>query len=339
MLHSAVCLFTSIRPPAPQEVAYLRDCLHSWRAAGFDAVAVNGPTETEALRDLDLPIEFAVTSNGKPRIGSILSAIRARGCRFAGIINSDCRIVRYPGFADNLKAGLERSVMLAWRLDIGDNAQPAAMRFGFDAYFFDIDVAPRDDAGFCIGEPWWDLWFPLACELSGAQVETLAVPVLTHKAHPVNWQQRSWFFGGQRLWATLQTGRTRDRIATSLQARIPPEWWQQDTLSPAQIGELALLIPAWLRECRPQTTSILGLEAAEVENIIRLGGRAMLAESHAADLAQELTNLAQELAMLRNSTSWRLTAPLRTAVTAIRHFTGTFKARRKLLHIPSKLRL
>ncbi len=96
MPRAPICLFTSIRPPADTKAAsYLRDCLRSWRAAGFDAVAVNGPAETEALRDLELPIEFAVTStDGKPGIGAILSAIRARRCRFAGIINSDCRSAR-----------------------------------------------------------------------------------------------------------------------------------------------------------------------------------------------------------------------------------------------------
>src|SRR5258708_15814417 len=108
MPHADICLFTSIRPPAGAEAtSYLRDCLNSWRTAGFDAVAVNGPGETEALRCLDLPVEFAVTAaDGKPRIGAILSAIRARGCRFAGIINSDCRIIGYPNVAAALQAGL-----------------------------------------------------------------------------------------------------------------------------------------------------------------------------------------------------------------------------------------
>src|SRR5580704_7994161 len=101
MPNTPICLFTSIRPPADAESdLYLRDCLHSWRAAGFDTVAVNGPAETEALRGLELPIEFAVTAtDGKPRIGTILSAIRAHGCRFAGIINSDCRVIGYPNVA------------------------------------------------------------------------------------------------------------------------------------------------------------------------------------------------------------------------------------------------
>src|SRR5258708_39271333 len=113
-------IFTSIRPPADAEsITYLRECLNSWRAAGFEAVAVNGPMESEALRKLDLPIEFSVmAADGKPRIGAFLSAIRERSCRFAGIINSDCRIAGYPGLAVNLQNQLDGRAFLAGRLDV-----------------------------------------------------------------------------------------------------------------------------------------------------------------------------------------------------------------------------
>src|SRR5260370_20608016 len=105
-------LFTSIKPPMnASELAYLHDCLNSWCAAGFDPVAVNGPKETETLRELGLEIEFAsLRTDGKPRIGAIFSAIRESGARFAGIINSDCKIVRYPDLAANLKAALDRTI-------------------------------------------------------------------------------------------------------------------------------------------------------------------------------------------------------------------------------------
>jgi hypothetical protein len=309
-----MALFTSIRPPSSQQVSYLRQCLDSWRAAGFDAVAVNGPAEINVLRDLDLPVEYAaVASDGKPRIGTVLSAIHARGCRFAGIINSDCCIVGYPRLADNLQVGLERSVMLAWRLDVSDDAAPAAAQLGFDAFFFDADRLSHDDAGFSIGEPWWDLWFPLTCALNHARIETLAVPMLTHKVHVQNWSEDKWFAGGQRLWTILRTTSVREKIDKSLSARIPANWWKQDTLSPAQLRKLSHIIPGWLHECCPQTTSILGPEGAEVESIIRLGGRAMLAGSAAA----------HELARMQNSPFWRLTAPLRNAVMAARYFTST----------------
>jgi hypothetical protein len=289
--------------------------------AGFDAVAVNGPGETEALRCLDLPVEFAVAAaDGKPRIGTILSAIRARGCRFGGIINSDCRIIGYPNAAARLQAGLERTAVLAWRIDVGPDLRPTTMRGGFDAYFFDAEVMPRDDCGFSIGDPWWDYWFPLACEMSGARVETLAVPLLTHKAHPANWNEQSFICSGYRFWTAFQSWHLRGAVPKSLLAQIPIGWRLDGTPSVDQLGHLCSIIPAWLHDSRPQTIAIMGPQAAEVEAVLRFCWRAMrlaeLADIHKAELAE-----------IRNSTCWRMTAPLRAAVVAARRFASTLKPR------------
>src|SRR5258708_28223678 len=43
-------------------------------------------------------------------------------------------------------AGLDRSCILAWRVDIGEGIKPAATSHGFDAYFFDVRFLPDDDA-------------------------------------------------------------------------------------------------------------------------------------------------------------------------------------------------
>jgi len=119
-------LFTSIKPPTGDiELVYLRECLNSWRAAGFDAISVNGPAEMEQLRGLGLPVVFHTTAaDGKPRIGAILGAIRESGARFAGIINSDCKIVNYPGLVANIEAQMDRTVVLAWRIDLGLDLNP-----------------------------------------------------------------------------------------------------------------------------------------------------------------------------------------------------------------------
>jgi hypothetical protein len=123
-------LFTSIKPPTSvDEFSYISDCLDSWRIAGFTAVTVNGPKETEALQRLDLGIEIAcLPRDGKPRIGAIFSAIRKSGAKFSGIINSDCKIARYPNLATNLRAGLEGTVVLAWRIDLDADLKPTRRR-------------------------------------------------------------------------------------------------------------------------------------------------------------------------------------------------------------------
>jgi hypothetical protein len=75
------------------------------------------------------------------------------GPRFASIINSDCKIVNYPGLVANLKAHMDRTVVLAWRVDLGLDLNPTTQRGGFDAFLFDSEVIPRDDCGFSIADP------------------------------------------------------------------------------------------------------------------------------------------------------------------------------------------
>jgi len=192
-------LFTSIRPPSSDsECSYLRDCLNSWRVAGFDPVSASGPSEIEALRALDLPVVFAhLTEDGRPRIGALLEVIRDSGARFAGIINSDCKIIGIPSVAENLNASLSRRLALAWRIDVGDAGPVPSV--GFDAFFFDTRTLLDDDLGFKIGDPWWDYWFPLACERMGAEVEVLP-PILTHRVHPLNWNKQQFEDKGRLVW-------------------------------------------------------------------------------------------------------------------------------------------
>jgi hypothetical protein len=319
-------LFTSIRPPASDdEASYLRDCLNSWRAAGFTPVAVNGPSEIERLHNLDLPVEFApMAIDGKPRIGDILSAIRNAGVRFAGIINSDCKIAGYPGLAAKLEAGLDRMCVLVWRVDVGDGIKPSAASHGFDAYFFDTRFVPEEDCGFSIGDPWWDYWFPLACEMQGAWLQTLAVPLLTHRVHPLNWQRRKWEAGAERLWTALRGWRHAATAPRSLYGSIPAAWWGRTHLTAVQVSSLSLIVPAWFYEHRPQTMAILPPEMAELETMFAFGGRALL---DAADLT-----VAQNA--LR-----RIIGPLRMVVTIFRRVRARWMQLRRLRELRWSLRL
>ena len=108
----------------------------------------------------------------------------------------------------------------------------------------------------------------------------------------------------------------------SLLAQIPIGWQLDGTPSVDQVGHLCSIIPAWLHDSRPQTTAIMGPQAAEVEALLRFCWRAMrlaeLADIHKAELAE-----------IRNSTCWRMTAPLRAAVVVARRFASTLKPRPK----------
>jgi hypothetical protein len=308
-------LFTSIKPPAStDELAYLCECIDSWRAAGFDAVSVNGPAETERLRGLDLPVEFAaMATDGKPRIGAILDAIRQSCARFAGICNSDCKIVGYPNLLANLNARLHGAVVLAWRIDLGPDGKPTTQRGGFDAFLFDIEVIPRDDAGFSIAEPWWDHWFPLACEMSGARLETLGMPLLTHRDHPERWTELAFVRAADRFWAMLQSWHDSGDMPASLLGRLPAIDREL-----ADLATLCAATPSWLFAHRPQTMALIGPDAADVENMLLLGGQAILSLAREQSREAEIAAYKNQLALIQRSTSWRITAPLRRAVIAVR---------------------
>ena len=174
--------------------------------------------------------------------------------------------------------------------------------------------------------------------MSGAWVETLAVPLLTHKAHPANWNEQSFICSGNRFWTAFQGWHLRGAVPKSLLAQIPNGWRLDGTPSVDQLGHLCSIIPAWLHDSRPQNISIMGPQAAEVEAVLRFYWLAMqfaeLADIRKAEL-DELTRLAEsrkaELAAIRNSTSWRMTAPLRAAVASARGFVSTLKPRPKRL--------
>jgi hypothetical protein len=197
-------LFTSIKPP-PDVTAtvYQIECLNSWRAAGFSPVSVNGPSEARKLSSLDVEIEI-LPRDGKPRIGDILSAIRTRSESFSGIINADICIIPCGNVAENLRRGLAGHLAMGWRTEIG-TAKRTATCSGFDAFFFDTRLLPVDDAGFSIGDAWWDLWFPWACEQAGAKVETIGAPLFMHRVHPQNWSREQWVTNGRRFVRLLRS--------------------------------------------------------------------------------------------------------------------------------------
>lgn len=343
-------VFTSIKPPVgDDELSYLRRCIGSWRAAGFDPVAINGPSEIKMLRGLDLPVEFApLPIDGKPRIGAILSVIRDSGLRFAGIINSDCKVVAYPDVAGKLRAGLAGTVRVAWRMDVGEGKPTACL--GFDAYFFDTAILPDDDAGYSIGGPWWDYWFPLACEVAGAKIETIPVPLLTHRVHPLNYSQQDEIAGCGRFWTALEKWYADGRDIPGWPfAELYRRDRTRSALSVEQLAELGNLVRPWIRRNGSPAIAFMPSEMDEIESMLRAGGEALIANAEAHPLQSELNLLRSEanrlrsetqfqhseLAAMRNSISWRITTPLRCAAIAVREISakyrhGVARSRRRL---------
>jgi hypothetical protein len=128
---------------------------------------------------------------------------------------------------------------------------------------------------------------------------------------------KKWYIDGRNISA-WPFGELYDRCQT------------QGAFIPEQNTELAGLVRSWVRKATP-AIAFLPQEMAETEYMLRLGGEAL------ATLG-ETQHLRLELAALRNSTSWRLTAPLRWTVNAGREAAVLLRSQSLLLRYRLRLR-
>jgi len=227
-----VTLYTSIPPSLnrwsrnePYGEAYQRECINSWREAGFRTVSLNSDAEIESLRGKGFDVEFL--SNGSPnsrtKIGAFLSAIGSSDEAVTGVINADCYLMNPGQVIQSILDSARGSLVAVKRLDV----DPATMRptgscFGIDAFFFDTSFAPKiaDGDEWSIGEPFWDYWFPLAMHIEGAQLKEPDAPILIHLIHEQQWQFETSNDSAAKLWRRLISAHREPRLSPQLAQRI-----------------------------------------------------------------------------------------------------------------------
>ncbi len=343
-------LFTSIAPWLKgDEVAHQRACIESWRSAGFKVASVNGSSEQQDVAALDLGIEIlCATEVGKPRIVDVFAAIRAKDCRYAGIINADCTILQYPDLSEKLRPELGGTLLCAERVDVDASSllQPEVCS-GFDAFFFEASNIPVDfSPTFRIGQPWWDYCFPLAAAFQCTRVSTMDLPLLRHTLHEQSWNQEDWERIGQHFWSLLRewhdlnqsTFRTLD---TELEAL-----WANATLTRPQLNILAVACFRWIEQRRPlEGLTLLQSDMADIEWLLRSVKTALKIASEATQLRKQIleektaiiselvhlnmehdqlkwanTDLNRKVMAMKRSLSWRLTKPLRRLGVLMRYW-------------------
>lgn len=232
-LSQHVTLYTSIPPLLVRQSqgedygdAYQKECINSWREAGFKIASVNPDCEIDVLLKKGFDIEFI--SNGslrdRTKIEAFLSEIRNSQEGIAGIINGDCFMMN-PGraIANALKA-VEGSILLLERMDI----DPKTMRAtglgypGFDAFFFDTQFVAKIDSGddWMIGEPVWDYWFPLAMHIAGANLKVANIPILVHLNHERQWWDANSEASGAKLFRYLVSLESERKLPGVLAKRV-----------------------------------------------------------------------------------------------------------------------
>jgi hypothetical protein len=227
-----VTLYTSVPPVLMREtqwedygVSYQKECINSWKEAGFKIVSINPDCEIDTLREKRYGIEFI--SNRSPRdrtnLGTFLSTIRNSGESIAGIINADCFLMN-PGMAiGNVLEAAEGSIVLLERVNI----DPKTMRatgthsLGFDAFFFDTGFVENivDGGSWTIGEPVWDYWFPLVMHIAGARLKAPNAPIIIHLNHVQQWRGVHSSAAGSKL--------LRHLLSLDLEGGLPVELAQQ----------------------------------------------------------------------------------------------------------------
>lgn len=307
-------LFTSVPPHlSGAALTQQREAIASWRAAGFTPVSVNGPSEMAQLSTFGLDIEVQLTSeDGKPFIADIVAAIRERRCARAGIINAGCKMLGYPNLALTLAAALGNSALYAERIDIGDDRPPIVGECnGFDAFFFDVDILGTiDDRQFRLGETWWDYWFPLQLAANGAMLGNIDLPLIQHRRHEAHWNDEQWVRNARGLCAALQAWSGHRTLTSFLSSLDGIEYLKQPVLQ--DLSRIGAACFDWLRARKlPRKLLLLPDEMGDIEALLREGCRHFLE-------CGELAAAKLELATLRASNSWRITAPLRRVANIVR---------------------
>jgi hypothetical protein len=255
-------IYTSVPPKthrlqngAEVGALYQRQCIDSWRTAGFSIVSVNSASEANQVRALGLPIDVeTVNTPGRPYIAEILELAAAQPTRLCGIVNADCKIIGPPKLSEILLRHVDGGVLLGERVDIDadtDMPMPGTCG-GFDAFFFEsTSVKNIDDRYYRIGDPWWDYWFPLEFAMLGLSVQRIGMPFLSHLYHSPAWNREAWIENGQYLRKTLESKIDNGQLPKELKDLLISE----GALRQQRPNRFALATYYWLRS-RPESVTI-----------------------------------------------------------------------------------
>jgi hypothetical protein len=339
-------LLTSISPRLkPGNLDYQRLCIASWRSAGFKLATVNGRSEENKIKSLDLDLDIIVTDrDGKPAIREIVDIIIDKSGRFGGIINADCMILPYPDLARRLTENLSKRMFIVERVDEDDRLMPQADSCsGFDAFFFDKSILPHEiHDDFKIGVPWWDYYLPMAAAQGGAELIAIDTPLITHRLHDNSWNNDELLRVGQNFWKRLNEMRSFKPVDSILKSSLASEMKYEDLLDINILSNLSFLCFKWLQSHRISDAKFFtDNEYINIVNLIQRYRYSLNAnkydfdreftsqhikfhemklkfESDIIDYMEKLSKMnnraelaEREIEQIHASTSWRITKPLR----------------------------
>jgi len=196
-MHEQVKLVTSV---APCNVDIQRRAIDSWLRAGFSVTSLNADAEIGRCRELFPEIDFqpvqrdASAECGRPLVylDDVFEFLRKNGSEVCGLINSDIHLRADEESVRYVVEQARGSLLLTCRTDVEslESRTGEVFKHGIDVFLFDkgiLDLVPSSN--FCLGQPWWDYWFP-SCILGmqrNIPLKLVTFPFIAHIRHPSNW--------------------------------------------------------------------------------------------------------------------------------------------------------
>jgi hypothetical protein len=198
-MRAQITLVTSV---APSQVENQQRAINSWLHAGFSVTSLNAKPEIDQCRKLFPEIDFqpverdASSECGRPLVylDDVFAFLRKNGTPICGLINSDIHLRADEATVRYVLDQAQGSLVLACRTDVEtlDSRTGEVFKHGLDAFLFDksiLDLVPTSK--FCLGQPWWDYWFP-SCVLGmqrNVPLKLVTFPFIAHIRHSSDWNR------------------------------------------------------------------------------------------------------------------------------------------------------
>jgi hypothetical protein len=212
VVQSKFLIATSIAPGTriPVQAA----AVQSWLDMGIEVASLNAPEEIDTLQGHFPGVEFipqlrtGKLEAGKPviYISELLHHLRQSGRQTVGIVNSDIFLAPKLGLMNFITENSQGGLLFGPRQEVPDfGASTGKMDpFGFDYFFMDATILRIwPEARFCLGMPFWDLWFPLVPIFAGRPAKKLISPVAQHIPHPTQRDDSFFLFNNKFAEAVL----------------------------------------------------------------------------------------------------------------------------------------
>jgi acetolactate synthase regulatory subunit len=198
-MHEQVNLVTSV---APHNVENQQRAIDSWLRAGFSVISMNAESEIDQTRRLFPELKFQpVTRDASSEcerplvyLDDVFAFLRKNGTQVCGLINSDIHLRAGEAAVQYVVEQARGSLLLACRTDVEslESRTGEVFKHGFDVFLFDkgvLDLVPSSQ--FCLGQPWWDYWFPSCILKMQRQIplKLVTFPFIAHIRHPSDWDR------------------------------------------------------------------------------------------------------------------------------------------------------